>query len=123
MDCKELGNKIRIIRRSRSLSQENVASDLGLSLTGYANIENGKTNVPFKRLCEIASYFNISVATLLEWDESGQSILSVKSNEGIISLHKTSMERITELEKEIAYLKQIISEKDKIIMLLEKKQL
>jgi transcriptional regulator with XRE-family HTH domain len=38
-------DKIKFMRQSKSLSQEEMAEKLGLSLNGYANIERGETDV------------------------------------------------------------------------------
>jgi len=113
MNSKWVGKRLRSIRMSKQLSQEAVANDLGLSLTGYANIESGKTNVPFNRLVEITNYFNV---TIHHFFNSESTILTAEENEPVYST-----KIIENLQKEIAYLKQIILEKDKIIALLERK--
>jgi len=114
IDSKWVGKKLRSLRMSKQLSQEAVASDLNLSLTGYANIELGKTNIPFDRLAEILSYFNVPVPHFFypynELIAEGTSDNEKAFNSSTIS----------QLEKEIFYLKQIIAEKDKVIALLEK---
>jgi transcriptional regulator with XRE-family HTH domain len=61
MKIETLSNNIRRIRVSRGLTQENVAIDLGISLTAYGRIEQGKTDVSYSRLQQIADYFKIGV--------------------------------------------------------------
>jgi transcriptional regulator with XRE-family HTH domain len=66
MEIKKLSNNIRRIRVLNGLTQENVANDLGISLTAYGKIEQAKTDISFSRLCQIAEYFKIKPAALLE---------------------------------------------------------
>lgn len=122
MDTKELGNKIKMVRRSRFLTQGNVADDLGLSITGYANIENGKNNIPFNPLCQIAEYFKISLKNLVAWNDDIPDHGSLPDELIIMDKdesHYPNDKIISGLHKEIAYLKQLLKKKDKIIALLE----
>ena len=80
--------KLRILRNERGLSQTNVAEDLGLSLTGYAKIERGETELTVARLYQIADYYKISIMQILEINEPSD-------------LNETFK------DKEISYLKQI----------------
>ena len=63
---KEIGERIRILRVSKSLSQENIANELGLSVGAYSNIERGKTEISVLRLYRIAKIFKTSVTQLLD---------------------------------------------------------
>jgi transcriptional regulator with XRE-family HTH domain len=65
MDLKTLGQNIYKARTATGLTQENVANDLDISVTSYAKIERGETNVPFMRLVQIAEYFHVDVVTLV----------------------------------------------------------
>lgn len=79
---------IRRIRVEKGLSQQNVADDLGLSLTGYAKIERGETSLTIERLTQLADYFEVSVFILLD-------------------LNRPQLETASFKDKEIEYLKQI----------------
>ncbi|MBI5219277.1 MAG: helix-turn-helix transcriptional regulator [Bacteroidia bacterium] len=120
MNRKELGKRIRLLRQAKSLSQENVAGDLGLSLTGYANLETGKTNIPFDRLCQVAAYFKVELSFLLEKKKNYK--IPEPDNANAVSESSQNYRAIESdaLKKEVLYLKEIIKEKDKIIRLLEK---
>jgi len=128
MDCNILGHKIRSVRFSKSLTQENVANDIGISITAYANIENGKTNIPFMRLCQIANYFGIELAKILTWndpieeDSLKEDIIEYKKKilcEEEINSLKQALENKEELLKEkerlISQQKQMLKDKDIII--------
>jgi len=53
---KAVGGKIRLIRKSKELSQEKLAELSGLHPTFISNLENGKLN------CSILSYYRIAEA-------------------------------------------------------------
>lgn len=52
-------------RLSVGLSQENVATELGLKTGTYSNIETGKTNITVLRLAEIARILGKGMGELL----------------------------------------------------------
>lgn len=58
--------KIKLMREINHWTQEDVAEKLDMSITGYAKIERGKTNVSLEKLKQIATVFNINVAQLLD---------------------------------------------------------
>ena len=62
---KELGDKIRIQRISKGFSQENMSSELGLSIGAYSNIERGKTDITVTRLYEIAALLQVGIYEFL----------------------------------------------------------
>lgn len=64
-----LGNKIRFLRGLKGLSQENMAKALDMSLTGYAKIEQGKTDLPYSRLQDIATALDIKPEDLIAFNE------------------------------------------------------
>ncbi len=65
MGIEAISNNIRRLRGLRELTQENVANDLGISLTAYGRIEKGKADISLSRLRQIADYFEVSESSLL----------------------------------------------------------
>lgn len=49
MDMK-IGNRIRKVREIKGYSQENLASELGMSITGYGKIERDEVSINMDRL-------------------------------------------------------------------------
>lgn len=47
------------------MKQEDVAFDIDISITAYAKIERGETNIPFLRLVQIANYLKVEIAELV----------------------------------------------------------
>ena len=67
MDIKlKIGNKIRVHRHKRDLSQEQFASLCGLDRTYIAGIEQGKRNVSIVNLEKIAKAFEMSLNELFK---------------------------------------------------------
>jgi transcriptional regulator with XRE-family HTH domain len=58
-------NRIKQLREERGLTQEAVASQLGLHLTNYNKLENGKTELTTTRLEKLASIFGVEPLTIL----------------------------------------------------------
>lgn len=59
------GERIRLIRLQRGLSQENMADLLHLSTTAYGDIERGKTELTLSRLSQIAQVLETTVVALI----------------------------------------------------------
>lgn len=67
MDVKiKIGQKIRRLRNSHGLSQEQFANLVGLDRTYISGIEQGKRNVSIVNLEKLAHAFGISISELFE---------------------------------------------------------
>ena len=75
-----VSDRIRIVRITRNLSQENLAEELGISVGAYSNIETGKTKISVERLITIAQILGAPVSAFLD-DSDLPSNVSV-STEG-----------------------------------------
>jgi transcriptional regulator with XRE-family HTH domain len=82
---------LRRIRVEKGLSQQNLADDLGLSLTGYAKIERGETELTISRLEQLSKYYQMNILDFFKL------------------IHPSNMppEEESAIKKEINYLKQI----------------
>lgn len=60
--------KIRQLREEKKWSQEELATQLGLSTNGYAKIERGETRLTLPRLEQLAEIFEISILDLIQTD-------------------------------------------------------
>ncbi len=101
---KAIADKIRMARLSKSLSQENMANELGLSTGAYSNIERGVTDISVSRLLEIAEIFKVSILTFFEntkeanWaSENNNSSLYPTSSElhNTVKLLQQEVQRLT----------------------------
>lgn len=62
---RKVGEKIRVKRQHRGLSQDGLAKAIGLKRTSLSNIEKGRQNVLLHTFCEIAETLNVSPGELL----------------------------------------------------------
>lgn len=63
----ELGNKIRLERMKRDISQEKLAEMANLSIRTISDIERGITDIRYTNLLQIAEAFNLSLSELLNF--------------------------------------------------------
>ena len=66
MDLNKLGNRIKELRQSTGLSQEDFALSIEMDRTYYSAIENGKHNVTIQNLYKIAKGLKITLSELLK---------------------------------------------------------
>jgi transcriptional regulator with XRE-family HTH domain len=103
----EIAIRIRMARLTKSLSQENVATELGLTNAAYSNIERGVTDITVSRLFQISIILDKDPIELLGLESLanvGESDLIYKNamGEQIIVLSQQVAElqaRIKQLEE------------------------
>jgi transcriptional regulator with XRE-family HTH domain len=71
VDTKGIGERVRQLRRSRGITQDELGSVLGDKITGkplsrgqVSNLETGKRNFNIHQLKTLADFFNVSLETL-----------------------------------------------------------
>lgn len=65
----EIGTKIRKIREIKGFSQENVAEELGMSVTGYGKIERNEVSLNFDKLAKISEVLKVEIETIIGFDD------------------------------------------------------
>ena len=64
-DTKEVGRRIKELRKSRSLKQDDLSEVLGgLSRPQISNIETGRRNINLHQIKALADFFGVSIETL-----------------------------------------------------------
>lgn len=53
--------RLRDMREDKDLTQQNIADILNTSQSYYAQYENGKRQIPFDRVIELAKFYNVSI--------------------------------------------------------------
>ena len=119
--------KIRIIRKAKGLTLEEVAHQLGMSTNGYGDIERGATDVNLSRLEQISQLFDMELSELIDLNEKNVFNFLGTENTGIgtqnhCTINSDSTEQlqlkfilenqqliIEQQTQEIAYLKEIIA--------------
>ena len=74
-----LGENLRELRNKRKLTQEEVATSLGMSRSAYNLIENGKRKPDFYSILKMAELFNTSTDYILGNTRDPRSISELKN--------------------------------------------
>jgi transcriptional regulator with XRE-family HTH domain len=106
-----IGNRLKKLRRSKGMSQEQVADYLHLSRSAYARIESGESHSWASYLTEICQVFEITPEELVKSDTI---VVNINEQEGVsangIIINQLSEKLIEQYEERIQELKQIISD-------------
>lgn len=65
-ELRALGERIRVHRKHRKVSQQSLAKQLGLSIAYVSLIECGRRNPPYSRVVAIARALHVPAAKLVE---------------------------------------------------------
>jgi transcriptional regulator with XRE-family HTH domain len=90
-----VNEKIRLIRESKGLTQEDVAKKLDISVNSYGDIERGNTNLKLNRLEQIAKILEISLPELIDTNDKGILNINFKNKQRDVYFGSS-----TELEKQ-----------------------
>ncbi|MBK1693457.1 hypothetical protein CKO09_01715 [Chromatium weissei] len=124
--------KLKVMRRCKGWSQEEMAEKLGYSPNGYAKIERGETDIKVDQLEKIAEAIGIDLQQFLNLNDKNVFNLVESCNHinthGNIVLTETkcgheleiALLLLQERDKEVENLKQQISQLKQINALLEK---
>ncbi len=117
MDNITIKENIRKRRDLLGITQEEAANLMGLSLTGYRDIEVGSTQIVKDNLDKIAEALDISPEELLlgyrPFPSESMRLEEVQAEYG--GKVKKYEDRITELERRISDLEKIIKSQDEVI--------
>ncbi|MGH9568867.1 MAG: helix-turn-helix domain-containing protein [Candidatus Angelobacter sp.] len=63
---RNLGKRIRQLRKKRGLSQEDFAHESGLGRSFAGSIERGERDIRITTICKLADFFRLSLSQLLK---------------------------------------------------------
>lgn len=112
-DTKVVGQKIKQLRKARSLKQDDLSEVLGgLSRPQISNIETGRRNLNLHQIKALADFFGVSIETLgLKTDEIETNDLLERAKL-IFENENVSLEEKQELYEEV--MKLYLSAKEQI---------
>ena len=122
MDNSSIKENIRNARKSRKLTQEDLADRLDISLTAYRDLEKGSTNIVNSNVIRLAEILDTTTEELVlgyrPVQAPGKVLEDIRNEYGG---HISVLERrVAELEKMVAYLEETVRTKNEIISLLKK---
>jgi transcriptional regulator with XRE-family HTH domain len=123
MDNSSIKDNIRKIRKARKLTQEEIALQLGISLTAYRDLEKGNTSIINSNLHKIASLLDTPTEEIvLGYRPSQMEGADLKEVQQEYSARISVLERrIGDLEKLTHSLEETIRSKNEIISMLKKR--
>lgn len=80
----QIGEKIKIIRENKKISQENMAKSLHVSYQAVSNWERGKSYPDISNIIMISDLYNISLDELIREDKNYKELLLEKKVSGIV---------------------------------------
>ncbi len=122
MDNSTIKDNIRRIRKSRKLTQEEMALRMDISLTAYRDLEKGRTSIMNDNLVKIAGLLDTSTEEIvlgyIPVQAEGRQVEDVQAEYGerIVVLQR----RIEDLEELVKSLKESVETKNEIITMLKK---
>lgn len=105
-----IGNKIRLLREEKGLSQENMAQVLDITQSNYARLEKDDNRISVPRLIIIAKTLETTVTEIVG-EKANTVVNQHNNNEAITYLHanfQADKEHIQTLKDEIEYLKKML---------------
>ena len=122
MDNTSIKNNIYNIRKSRKMTQEEVANLLEISVTAYRELERGNTSIVNPNVVKLADAMDISTEELVlgYYPTQAQDISVEDVREEYGSKVDILERRIAQLEKLVDSLEETIASKNEIITMLKK---
>ena len=63
-----IGENLKLLRKRKGISQEEIANDLGLTRSSYSGYENGVAEPNIETLIKISEYYDISLDKFIKRD-------------------------------------------------------
>lgn len=105
-----IGNKIRLLREEKGLSQENMAAALDITQSNYARLEKDDNRISVTRLIIIAKTLETTVTELV--GEKPNTVVNQNTQRDAFayfqSTFQSDREHITTLKEEIEFLKKML---------------
>ena len=105
-----IGNKIRLLREEKGLSQENLAFALDITQSNYARLEKDDNRISVPRLIIIAKTLETTVTELV--GEKPNTVVTQNTQRDAFayfqSTFQSDKEHIQTLKDEIEYLKKMV---------------
>ncbi|HOY49871.1 MAG TPA: helix-turn-helix transcriptional regulator [Flavobacteriales bacterium] len=106
---KKQAERLRLIRVSKSMSQENVAKALDITVGAYSKIERGVTKLSLNRLADLAKIFDIELNDFIRYLNGEQDSLDRKLNIPGAGSTSNFGSSNTAVDSEVALLRKIIN--------------
>lgn len=108
IDTKEIGNRIKKLRKARNITQDELGVILGDKTTGkplsrsqVSNLETGRRNLNIHQIKVLADYFNVSIETLGMQTDKVETVDLLQRAKLIFESDNVPMEEKQDLYEEV----------------------
>lgn len=107
VDPVQIGSKVQALRKTKKLTQEQLAEAVGVSWRTISNLETGKVIPKLQLVCALANYFDICVDELLNIRiTKNKSITRIrKENQVIQTIYQLNDQLLAHIEEYIQLIK------------------
>lgn len=101
------GRNLKLLRKEKKLTQEDLAEVMDVSKTTIVNYENGNRRIPLDMVVKVASFFKVTVDSLL--DNEVNKIINIREwNEelGDVAFTPNEMVHLIAFGKYLLYLRE-----------------
>lgn len=120
LDTTEIGKRVRQLRKTRSITQDELGVILGDRTTGkplsrgqVSNLETGKRNLNIHQIKILADYFNVSMETLGCATDVVETVDLLERAKMIFEDHRVSLDEKQDIYEHIMKLYLIVREQAK----------
>lgn len=85
LDYKQIGERIRFLRKQKNLSQEQLAEKVWISTTHMSHIETGSTKLSLPVLVDLANALDVGTDEILETTSAEQKAVTKQGIEMILN--------------------------------------
>lgn len=107
------------VRKTQGKTQDEIADFLGLGLTTYASMEQGRSKFTFERLLRVCNYLGIDIGEALKPKEEAKEEITTElvSIENVMDLSKAFSKLVTKeefqaLAKDIQEIKELLKQQN-----------
>lgn len=123
MNSKKLAQNIKKLRKSHSLTQQEVAKLLCICQSAYSRLERGDTSLDYERLVALVAIFKTSVEKMESFEEERSQAIGYQTNMGLTdterAVHEACIQeikasyeaRLKDKDEQIVYLKKQLENK------------
>ncbi len=111
-----VGEKIKKLRELKNYTQQHMAEELDLSLSGYGKIERNETDISVSKLEKIAKILDTDMSSILNFDEK-KVFNIIDNNQANVSMRDQYINQLelvdrlmSQYKEEIQFLKDIIKD-------------
>lgn len=112
LDTKDIGKRIKELRKARGMDQGKLAEYMNLSRPQISNLENGRRNLNIQQIKMLADFFGVSLSTLGVESEEIETIELLERARTIFENSSIPLSEKQELQEQI--LRMFLKAKDEL---------